>query len=602
MSENGGIKILFKPLKFRNKFCFTKKNNNNNVKLKNKDYTIIFNTNYIYNNLESCFPPKILNIKLCFFSFLQKEKNEEYNCISLDSIILYEYIDNKYNILNDSDEFEENFKEENVIFYNFNENKINIRIEFFSNKIDYFYFNLSEMCSIYLLKYLIYLKLKNIEELNQYKTLTIENEQNKKDNNTELEIISNINTNYNNIIQINEIENVIKLYGNGIFNNNYQIYNNKNETNRNFTNNTLLLNVLNYYLSFSQKDNIKEKNNISKLNAYVKKSKEININVNKDKITIFNNSSEYTLNFIMTEYKKDKIVLGLDFRFNLLNYLSPYYIENDSKSEYLTKKKKFLNKSKIILYNGGGLKLFVYCLNPKCLYFSKYFVNHLGYGYFDILNAMRNIYCPMCKKKGKKFIEIKYIGMMNAKWIYKGFLSGIKYSNVEGQGITILKDVIYRTNEILFSQQFKSLIFLIEKYLTNNTIVKEEKQKKYSTTINSTLFTDNSYYSNISEEEEKIIDSDKFTKNNDNNEMSKTIQTNIIINKYNRIQRKRKKIRNRNKSINNIYNTQSKNSFFTNDNINNSKCEFNDIIVCQNNSCWESCANDNKDEGNCLIF
>ena len=224
MSENGGIKILFKPLKFRNKFCFTKKNNNNNVKLNNKDYTIIFNTNYIYNNLESCFPPKILNIKLCFFSFLQKEKNEEYNCISLDSIILYEYIDNKYNILNDSDEFEENFKEENVIFYNFNENKINIRIEFFSNKIDYFYFNLSEMCSIYLLKYLIYLKLKNIEELNQYKTLTIENEQNKKDNNTELEIISNINTNYNNIIQINEIENVIKLYGNGIFNNNYQYH------------------------------------------------------------------------------------------------------------------------------------------------------------------------------------------------------------------------------------------------------------------------------------------------------------------------------------------------------------------------------------------
>ena len=599
MNENGTIKILFKPLKFKNKFDYIK-NNNNNIKLNNKDYIIMFNTNYIYNNLESCFPSKILNIKLCFFSFLQKEKNLDNNCISLDSIILYEYINNKYNLLNDSDEFEENINKENVIFYNFNENKINIRIEFFSNKIDYFYFNLSEMCSIYMLKYLIYLKSKNIEALNYYKTLTIESEENKKVNNDDLEIISNINKSYNYLIKIKEIEKVIKLYGNGIFNNNYQIYNNKNETNRNFANNTLLVNALNYYLSSSQKNISNEKNNITNLNLYIKKSKEINININKDKISIFNKSSEYTLNFIMTEYKKDKLILGLDFRFNLLNYFSPYYIENDTKSEYLTKKKKFLNKSKIILYNGGGLKLFVYCLNQKCLYFSKFFVNHLGYGYFDLFNAMRNIYCPMCKKKGKKYIEIKYIGMMNAKWLYKGFLSGIKYSNVEGQGITMLNDVIYRTNEILFSHQFMSLCFLIEKYLTNNTIVKEEKQKKNCTTINSTLFTDNSYYSNISEEiEQKILNDDKKAKNNDNNEISKTIQTNKIKYKINRIQRK--KLRNRNNN-NNIYKIQNKNSFYTNDISTNSKCQFSDINICNNNSCWETCIKDNKNEEKCLIF
>ena len=599
MNENGTIKILFKPLKFKNKFDYIK-NNNNNIKLNNKDYIIMFNTNYIYNNLESCFPSKILNIKLCFFSFLQKEKNLDNNCISLDSIILYEYINNKYNLLNDSDEFEENINKENVIFYNFNENKINIRIEFFSNKIDYFYFNLSEMCSIYMLKYLIYLKSKNIEALNYYKTLTIETEENKKVNNDDLEIISNINKSYNYLITIKEIEKVIKLYGNGIFTKNYEIYNNKNETNRNFANNTLLVNALNYYLSSSQKNISNEKNNITNLNLYIKKSKEINININKDKISIFNKSSEYTLNFIMTEYKKDKLILGLDFRFNLLNYFSPYYIENDTKSEYLTKKKKFLNKSKIILYNGGGLKLFVYCLNQKCLYFSKFFVNHLGYGYFDLFNAMRNIYCPMCKKKGKKYIEIKYIGMMNAKWLYKGFLSGIKYSNVEGQGITMLNDVIYRTNEILFSHQFMSLCFLIEKYLTNNTIVKEEKQKKNCTTINSTLFTDNSYYSNISEEiEQKILNDDKKAKNNDNNEISKTIQTNKIKYKINRIQRK--KLRNRNNN-NNIYKILNKNSFYTNDISTNSKCQFSDINICNNNSCWETCIKDNKNEEKCLIF
>ena len=81
--------------------------------------------------------------------------------ISLDSITFYEYKDNKYNLLNDSEEFEENIdNNDNVIYYNINENKINIRIEFFSHKIDHFFFNLSEMCSIFMLKYLIYLKLK----------------------------------------------------------------------------------------------------------------------------------------------------------------------------------------------------------------------------------------------------------------------------------------------------------------------------------------------------------------------------------------------------------------------------------------------------------
>ena len=584
MDEKEGTKIIFKPLQY-NKNAF----NSKSLKSSLNDYIILFNTNNIYNYLESCFPPRILNIKLCFYSFLQKENKENNLSVSLDCITFYEYKDNHYILLNDSDEFEEEIdNNENIIYYNFNQNKINIRIDFFSYKIDHFFFNLSEMCSIFMLKYLIYLKLKNIEAINNYKALTIKGEQNNNDEKEEEKIISKNHTDNNYLIKINEIENVIKLYGNGIISNKYQGYKSKDETNRNFLNNTLLLNVLNYYLSFSRKNN----------NNLIKKSKQINININKDIISILNNNSKYTLSFIMTECKKDKIVLGLDFRFNLLNYFSPYYIENDKKSAFMPQKKKFLNKSKIILYNGGGMKLFVFCKNQKCIYNSKYFVYHLGYGYFDIFKAMSNIYCPLCKKKGKKIIEIRYIGMMNAKWVYKGFLSGLKYSNVEGQGITILNDIIYRTNEILFAQQFISLSFQIKKYYSNNTIVKEEKPKKYTTTINTTYFTDNSFFSNISEEDEKKnLNIDKVKKN----EVNETISINLIKNKINRIERK--KFRNRNRNNNNIF-EQSKNSWKTTNINNNSKCDFSDFAINKKkeSSCWETCTNENKDEDNCLIF
>ena len=596
--KNEIIKFIFKPLQY-NKSLNNSTDSKNNIYY--KDYTISFNNNKIYDYLESCNPPRIINIKLCFFSYLQNENKDNSFPISLDSVILYAFIDNKYTLLNDCDIYNEIIDEDkdNVIYYNFNENKINIKIEFFSNSIDNFYFNLSEMCSIFMIKYLIYLKLKNIEAINNYKTLSIKKEPSKIDtkkyNNNEQQVyetIINDNNNksfYNHLIKINEIENVIKLYGNGIINREYKKYNNKNETNRNFFDNTLLLNVLNYYLSFSRNcyNNNDENSDSNNSNNIIKKSREVNININANKIRIFNNTSEYTLSFIMTECKKDKLILGLDFRFNLLNYLSPYYLEDEKK--HLINNKKCINKSKILLYNGGGLKLFLYCLNDKCIYHSKYFVYHLGYGFFDIFNSMSNISCPICKRKGNKLIELKYIGMLNAKWIYKGFLTGLKLSNVEGQGITILKDVVYRTNEIIFSQQFISLNFLIEKYFSNNYI-KEEKQKKL-TSINSTYFTDNSYYSNITEEEDsKIISIDK-SKCSENN---KTIPVKAIRNKIKRIVKKKYKNRNHIISLNNT----DKNGYLSS----TSKCEINDLVVNKDNSCWGTCFDEDKNNNECFIF
>ena len=172
MDETNEINILFKPLTYNKN---TKNSANLNKKSYNKEHLINFDYNFTYSNFEPSDPPRILNIKLCFFSFLQN-KSQDPTSITLDSIILYGYKDGKYKILNDSDEFnKDEYAQYNnvVLYYNFNENRINIRIELFSHKIDHFYFNLSEMCSIFMLKYLIYLKLKNIEAINHYKNLKI---------------------------------------------------------------------------------------------------------------------------------------------------------------------------------------------------------------------------------------------------------------------------------------------------------------------------------------------------------------------------------------------------------------------------------------------
>ena len=58
--------------------------------------------------------------------------------------------------------------------------------------------------------------------------------------------------------------------------------------------------------------------------------------------------------------------------------------------------------------------------------------------------------------------------MMNSKWAYKGYLQGIKMAIVEGKGMTIKNNIIYKTKEFEFLHQFKKLTFQIEKYTSNN--------------------------------------------------------------------------------------------------------------------------------------
>ena len=66
--------------------------------------------------------------------------------------------------------------------------------------------------------------------------------------------------------------------------------------------------------------------------------------------------------------------IKIRFPIYLLNHFSLYYIEEESK----TKNIEFLNKSKMILYNGGGMKLFVYCFNPKCIF--QHYIFYVSFG------------------------------------------------------------------------------------------------------------------------------------------------------------------------------------------------------------------------------
>ena len=60
--------------------------NKNIEKELNQDYLIDFKNNHNYNNLENSFSPKIINIKMCIYLYLNEKKR--FN-ITLDSLILF---------------------------------------------------------------------------------------------------------------------------------------------------------------------------------------------------------------------------------------------------------------------------------------------------------------------------------------------------------------------------------------------------------------------------------------------------------------------------------------------------------------------------------
>ena len=455
-----------------------------------QDYLIHFQTNYPYNNLENIYPPKVINIKTCVYLYLVEKKKMN---LTLDSLLLFQFIHGKLILLNDEDTFYTNMKSKTqinknendknnknkikdinkniknnisnstIIYYSLNKEKIKILVELYSNSIDHISLNISKTCSLLMLKYIIILKLKEIEKNQDISNLI--------DNISE-SINNNITTDSLNTITINEIEKKIKIYGNGIANKNFNQYISKKQTNRNFNNSSKISDIYNYYI-----DNI----NSSRIKDY-------NPNNNKmiDNIPIFQDDlNDGILNFIMMEQNNNKCSLGLDFRFNILQSFIPIS-EEENKAENnndLISFKSYIKNDSYLSKN--GLNLYFNCLNNECKYNSKCFILNAGYGNYDIFSLIKyNAYCPFCYKSKQEFLkeknkmnnninennnlQLKYIGMMNSKWAYKGYLIGIKMTNVEGKGMTVMKDILYKTKEFDFLNQFKRLLFEIERFNSKN--------------------------------------------------------------------------------------------------------------------------------------
>ena len=448
----------------------TNKNVSNTSEL-SQDYLIHFLTNFPYNSLENQYPPKVINIKICVYLYLVEKKKLN---ITLDSLQLFRYNQGKYVLLNDEDYFfpninsktksnqnnlyinnknnkisnnENNLTNSTIIYYNINKEKIKIIVELFSKTIDRISMNISKMCSLLMLKYIVTLKLrqiennKNIADLIEKRIIHINNQ-----NNLSNELIKTIT--------MDEIEQKIKIYGNGIVNKDFTEYLSKKETNRNFYNNSKISEIYNYYAN-SIDDNL---NNIKKDNEQFSKE-------------------EGTLNFILMEQKGNKCCIGLDFRFTILQYFDPVSKEDDQFDMIHYKNIPNNDNSK------SGLNLFFNCKNKECKYNNISFILNVGYGCYDLFNLIKfNAYCPSCNKSKQEFMEknkkdnyinnntldLTNIGMMNSKWSYKGYLQGIKMTIVEGKGMTIQNNLLYKTNEFEFLHQFKKLTFQIEKYTSKN--------------------------------------------------------------------------------------------------------------------------------------
>ena len=461
----------------------------NFVKELYQDYLIDFKNNHNYNNLENSFSPKIINIKMCIYSYLIEKKKFD---ITLDSLILFNKNHNNYQILNDDDNFYQKYNKEIkkindenktsnpiIIYYYINNDKIKVIVDLYSKYIDRINLNISKMCSLLMLKFIILTKLREIE------------------NNKDVSNSNKINNNINKIklsktklIAMNELLKETTIYGNGIMKPDLTSYIVKNQTNRNFEINFTIYQIYNYYMNMPNKeiDWEKDLNNTDYDNSLLSKDEGI-------------------LNFIFMEKKDNKCHFGLDFRFTILQYFYPL-----SKDEIIEDDKlEVINYYNNNFYQiKSGINLYFNCLNDNCKYNQKLFILNIGYGTFDIFNLIKhNLLCPSCNKSSNYYInnikyygakniknnlEMKYIGMMNSKWSYKGYLEGIKMTVADGKGLTVVNNLLYRTKEFNFLTQFKKLLFQADFYISKNNYKIEDN---------------NTILSEISEIKEDIIIDDK---------------------------------------------------------------------------------------------
>jgi hypothetical protein len=231
-----------------------------------------------------------------------------------------------------------------------------------------------------------------------------------------------------------------------------------------------------------------------------------------------------------------------------------------------------------------GINLFFYCLNKNCNLYNKLYVKNLGYGIFDILKEGEKIFCPLCLQN---CLELKNLGLINSKWVYKGIIGGNKKNTFEGDGLTI-DEKLYIFKEAKLNKLLIKLIMDIKPYIIFN---KKNNNKNNNKNINN---------DNEEDDDNILNDINLCDLNIDNkNIVNKSI---INLNKYNN-----------NNNINNV--TLSKTNFSNNINSNNeedgikyynteSELESLDIKIeeRENYSCNSIRCGPISDENECIIF
>ena len=338
------------------------------------------------------------------------------------------------------------------------------------------------------------------------------------------------------------------------------------------------------------------------------------------------------------EHKDKKCHLGLDFRFTILQYFQPLSkeeIEDDDKLEVIN----FYNNN--FYQIKSGLNLYFNCLNDNCKYKKELFILNIGYGTFDIFSIIRhNSLCPSCNKKTyyynnkecyagysrKNNLELKYLGMMNAKWSFKGYLEGIKMTVVDGKGITVMNDLLYKTKEFNFLRQFKKLLFQIEQYYSKNYYFKNDNNSISDEKINSideNIKSNETKNENIFEKDNKINENTNKIKeiqitNHNNNNQKKNDQFIKFKNENNQIEdsyleknnfnfnsiKSKQNFLKKNSSIKQTYpgNNKRYSQNIENFENNNTNIDFNIIIDKPNNNCCENCFEYDQISRVCSIF
>ena len=95
---------------------------------------------------------------------------------------------------------------------------------------------------------------------------------------------------------------------------------------------------------------------------------------------------------------------------------------------------------------------------------------HRGYGVFKLSRELREVSCPVCRKKE---YDLRNIGFVNSEWLLKGKLMNRDESRVIGEGKTY-DGKMYTFKETNYVKAFEQLEIMAKK-VKENKIMNDSK-------------------------------------------------------------------------------------------------------------------------------